>query len=281
MRYLYLVAIFLIVPLTATAQDGRDRRRSEQRPSAQSPSNPTLPPWEQKQTPWWERQAPPSWERPTDVKQPQNPPLPNWATRTQPNHQETNRPHDRDGRGTHQRQYSPSVVYVLPPYRFFPNTYPATNQFYVAPPPPTAPVAEPAAPMGALRLDVEPRDLLQVFVDGSFVGMPSEIGDQIELTPGTRRIELRARGYKTLTFNAEIVKDREITYRGSLERDAPQTPAPEAPAPQAPKPHLPPQAPRTPTTIYLIPGCYLGNVAPKLAELRPGCDIGKLTKTSP
>ena len=52
----------------------------------------------------------------------------------------------------------------------------------------------------------------------SFVGTPADLGDEFELAPGTRRIELRARGYRTLTFSAEIVDGRSITYRGSLER---------------------------------------------------------------
>ena len=33
--------------------------------------------------------------------------------------------------------------------------------------------------------------------------------------------------------------------------------------------------------MYLIPGCYMGNVSPTAAMLRPGCDISKLTTISP
>jgi hypothetical protein len=33
--------------------------------------------------------------------------------------------------------------------------------------------------------------------------------------------------------------------------------------------------------MYLIPGCYMGNVQPTAAMLRPGCDIGKLITTPP
>ena len=32
--------------------------------------------------------------------------------------------------------------------------------------------------------------------------------------------------------------------------------------------------------MYLIPGCYMGNVMPTAAMLRPGCDISKLTTIS-
>jgi hypothetical protein len=188
------------------------------------------------------------------------------------------------------RSYQPSVVYVLPAYRYFPESIPTTTQFVATPPPPNVTVAPepqepPQAPMGALRIDVEPKESLQIFVDGSFVGTPADLGDEFELTPGTRRIELRARGYRTLIFNAEIVDGRSITYRGTLERI--ETVAPEPPrAPKAPKASEAPQSPQVsqpPASkiMYVIPGCYLGNVSPKNITLRPGCDISKLTTITP
>jgi len=128
--------------------------------------------------------------------------------------------------------------------------------------------------MGALRLEVEPRELLQVFVDGAFVGTPADLDDQIELTTGTHRIELRARGHRSVVFSAEIVDGRAITYRGTLE------PA-EAPRPVAPAPTVP-LAPKAPAGVmYLIPGCYLGNVSPATVTLPAGCDIKKLTVITP
>jgi hypothetical protein len=33
--------------------------------------------------------------------------------------------------------------------------------------------------------------------------------------------------------------------------------------------------------IYVIPGCYMGNVSPKDIKLRSGCDISKLTTITP
>jgi hypothetical protein len=82
-----------------------------------------------------------------------------------------------------------------------------------------------------------------------------------------------------LIFDTEIVPDRAIIYRGSLELAAGAAPkSPEATGAQAPQPPPAPQtqAPRAPTKMYLIPGCYLGNVAPDAAMLRPGCDIKKV-----
>lgn len=163
---------------------------------------------------------------------------------------------------------------MVPDYRFFPYTLPGTTQFYVAAPAPAAPVTAPTKVLGALRLEVEPRRLLQVYVDGRFAGTPDDFNDVLELTPGPRLIELRARGYRTLAFNADIVADRVITYRGALEDEAPVSgsePPPEPPAPLA----------TGSRTIFVIPGCYLGNVEPRASELRPGCDISKLTKVVP
>ena len=33
--------------------------------------------------------------------------------------------------------------------------------------------------------------------------------------------------------------------------------------------------------MYVIPGCYMGNVSPKNVALPAGCDISKLTTISP
>jgi hypothetical protein len=73
---------------------------------------------------------------------------------------------------------------------------------------------------------------LQIFVDGVYIGTPADLGDEIELRTGARRIELRAPGYRTLIFDAEISYERSITYRGTLE---PNTPAASTPPP-SPKP---------------------------------------------
>jgi hypothetical protein len=60
----------------------------------------------------------------------------------------------------------------------------------------------------------------------------------------------------------------------------------EAPAPQPrveepPKPELPPYVPTGDRTLYVIPGCYVGNVSPINLKLPPNCDITKLTTYVP
>ena len=129
--------------------------------------------------------------------------------------------------------------------------------------------------VGVLRLDVEPFAALQVFVDGYFVGTPADFGGGLEIEEGPHRIELRAQGYRTIAFDAQIAAGRTISYRAALERLEPASPSP-AEAPAASAPPLPAK-----TTVYLIPGCYLVNVPPDPARLRPACDASKLTTFEP
>jgi hypothetical protein len=141
------------------------------------------------------------------------------------------------------------------------------------PPPPSAPTTsrerrdEPHA--GTLRFDVQPEKLLQVFVDGYYIGTPYDFDSEITLEPGTHAIELTAPGYESVKFQVKIDGSRPITYRGELKLlDAkPVSDSPPAPVP--------------PSTLYYIPGCYLGNVDPKDVTLPANCDMSKLvTKPS-
>ena len=101
----------------------------------------------------------------------------------QRNQQQGNQ-HPQTGGHRRPRNYPPSVVYVLPQYRYFSESLPTTTQFVPTPPPPTMPVAAepvpPPPPMGALRLDVEPKESLQIYVDGVYLGTPADLGDQLQ-----------------------------------------------------------------------------------------------------
>lgn len=306
MRYLCLLAALLLLPVTAGAQQderrgaanrrsgdrGADARRADDRhadqrnSNDQRPPNTTglgpiglsqiqqqnrMPPWEQKQTPWWERQGPPAWEQsgwqqahPNTVSNP-------------PKNRNQHPGNYRSGRYKYGSGYVylvPSYGYGYPPYAL--PTYAAET--YVTPPaevvtrpiePPPAP-EPPPPPIGVIRLEVEPQDLIQIYVDGVYVGTPADIGVDLGLSPGVRHLELRARGYISHAFDADIVLDRTITYRAQLERD-PNAPPPPAPVVRSPASR----------TMYVIPGCYMGNVAPTQAILRPGCDMSKLTTIEP
>ena len=74
---------------------------------------------------------------------------------------------------------------------------------------------------GRLFFEVEPAYILQVFVDGEFVGTPADLGSALDLRPGLARIEFRAPGYRTLAIDAQIVPQRSIVYRATLDQLAP------------------------------------------------------------
>jgi hypothetical protein len=58
--------------------------------------------------------------------------------------------------------------------------------------------------------------------------------------------------------------------------------APEAQAPRdEPTPSAEPASPVSSTPIYLIPGCYLGNVAPESARLPASCDTKRVVTVAP
>jgi hypothetical protein len=247
-----------------------------------------IPAWEQKQTPWWERQQTPAWER-----QQVNP----WQTmnpaRALLDQQRDARRLARNPRPVHPIHRPgfgrPPIYYPLPPYGYY---FPFATYGYgvssltteqVAPAPP-----EPEPETGFLRLEVEPRHLIQVYVDGLYFGTIDDLGDDIEMRLGVRRIELRAPGYRTLIFDTRIEFDRMVVYRGALDPievvaeppSVPRTPlAPEAA--QARQAAEAPKAPQGGRTMYLIPGCYMGNVQPTAAMLPPGCDISKLITMTP
>ncbi len=309
MRNICLVAVLLALPLSASAQRPSSHARAggapPAKPTTQQPGStgsiglPLPPiglppattskgsaPWNgQRQNPWWEHQAPPAWERRPpangiyDIRQ-----IPGWqqgnvakAMLDKQHTQQQLQLQIRNGQvrpRSYSHNYQPSVVYVLPTYGYaglpVTTTYETTPAQPVMPPAPEPQVAPaPRVPLGALRLEVEPRENLQIFVDGVFVGTPADLGDELEMTTGPHRIELRARGYKPQVFDVGIIEDRSITYRGTLDRDPAAAPAAPIAKPAGSK------------TMYVIPGCYVGNVSPKEVSLPAGCDISKLTTILP
>jgi hypothetical protein len=119
----------------------------------------------------------------------------------------------------------------------------------------------PAPPStGMLRFDVTPA-AAQVFVDSFYAGRISDIDDQrvLTLAAGPHRVELRAQDYAPVTFDVRIDPNETVVYRAALERARPSTPV----GPRAPGPKR----------LYVIPGCYAGNMAPRADRLPAGCDI--------
>jgi hypothetical protein len=77
-----------------------------------------------------------------------------------------------------------------------------------------------AGPTGGLRLKVEPKDA-EVYVDGYFAGIVDDFNghfQQLKLTAGPHRVEVRAPGYQPLAFDVSIQPRHTTEYRGALQR---------------------------------------------------------------
>ena len=135
-----------------------------------------------------------------------------------------------------------------------------------APAPPPAPalsLVEERVAKGSLVLQVEPA-ATQVFVDGYYVGAAEDFSGQrggAFVDTGAHRIELIATGFEPVAFDVKISANQSITYRHEMK--------PTQTAPPAS------QLTKIPTTFYLIPGCYMGNVPPRDAGLPPTCDLSR------
>jgi hypothetical protein len=116
-----------------------------------------------------------------------------------------------------------------------------------------------------MRSGVDP----QIFVDGYFVGQFSDVAGQLTLDVGSHTIDVHEEGYENLRFAVNVSLDDVIAYDVALRPIEDRRPIEIAPpsVQSIPSPSAPP-----PTTIYVIPGCYIGNVPPKDAGLPSGCD---------
>lgn len=127
-----------------------------------------------------------------------------------------------------------------------------------APPPERAPnPVEPPLP-GRLILDVAP-STAQIFADGYYVGVPDDFSGNRgggSLEAGVHRIDVTAAGYESIAVDLKVASGQAVTYRATLKV-------------------LPPPVPAPPSTFYLIPGCYMGNIAPKDAHLPATCDVSR------
>ena len=77
-----------------------------------------------------------------------------------------------------------------------------------------------SANTGGASFEITP-DTAQVFVDGSYVGTVGEFTPSsapLDLTPGRHHIEVRAAGYRTFNFDADIVAGQVLPFQGAMER---------------------------------------------------------------
>jgi hypothetical protein len=133
---------------------------------------------------------------------------------------------------------APSYAYPAPSYNDATQPYPQAGQSSVYPsayppsqysnqgPDYSAPQSAPpaggqSASTGGVSFEVTP-DTADVFVDGSFVGTAGSFGPKSQplgLNAGRHRIEIRASGYRTMTFDADVQAGQVIPYQGSLQHN--------------------------------------------------------------
>jgi hypothetical protein len=162
--------------------------------------------------------------------------------------------HSRDHRRRGRIAF-PSFLYIAPPYLMPPYVEPV---FPEPAPIEMQPQQEQPVATGRLVLDGLPADA-QVFVDGYYAGVPEDFsrangGGVIEAGP--HRIDVSAPGFEPIVLSVNIAANQLVTYRAPLQRLAKV-----------------PEGPKAPTTFYLIPGCYMGNVPPREANLPATCDL--------
>jgi hypothetical protein len=133
-----------------------------------------------------------------------------------------------------------------------------------------APVIVEQPSLARLILDIHP-PTAQVFADGYYIGIPEDFrfedGGAV-LEPGPHRIDILARDHEPVSFDVNLTRGQSATFRHILTPTTRPQPAPND-AVKAPP------AVKQPVTFYLIPGCYMGNVPPKDANLPATCDIAR------
>jgi hypothetical protein len=129
----------------------------------------------------------------------------------------------------------PQYPSASPQYPSAPPQYPSTYPQYPSASPqyPSAPSQYPPASgsvgvqprqsqanTGGVSFEISP-GTAEVFIDGSYVGTAGEFTPTTQplgLTPGRHRIEIRAQGYRTMNFDADVVAGQVIPYQGAMER---------------------------------------------------------------
>ncbi|HEV3215886.1 MAG TPA: PEGA domain-containing protein [Vicinamibacterales bacterium] len=119
------------------------------------------------------------------------------------------------------------------PYSYYPYTSPAQIYPYTTQTPtsqtPTYPDTVTAAPstadarlpsgIGGVSFDITPSEAA-VFLDGVYVGTVSDFSataPPLSLAAGRHHFELRAQGYQTLAFDADVMPGQVVPYQGALQ----------------------------------------------------------------
>jgi len=108
--------------------------------------------------------------------------------------------------------YYPSYAYPAPYPVPYPVPYPAAPNTY-------APGSIAPSATSGLSFEITPYDA-SIYVDGEYVGTVEQFTpkDQpLAMTPGRHRIEIRASGFQTITFDVDLIAGQVIPYRGDMQ----------------------------------------------------------------
>jgi hypothetical protein len=119
--------------------------------------------------------------------------------------------------------YPVAYPYYEVPYVYSPSPYAYSGYRDVSPY--NGPASGEYAPAdgdqpGGLSFTVSPPNAA-VFVDGTYVGTADEFGptsQPLGLMAGRHRIEIRANGFRTLSFDADVIAGQVVPYRATLQR---------------------------------------------------------------
>jgi hypothetical protein len=77
------------------------------------------------------------------------------------------------------------------------------------------------AATGGISFEITPPSA-SVFVDGTYAGTAGDFGPEAQplgLSSGRHHVEIRAPGYRTMTFDADVQPAQVIPYQGTLQRN--------------------------------------------------------------
>lgn len=113
-----------------------------------------------------------------------------------------------------------------------------------------------------------------VFVDGAYLGSSDDLGHSLTLPAGSHEVEVQADGQASKRFTVRIAAGKTTTHETSVRAGDPaSTPAGSTAAPATAAEHPQVESGR----LYIIAGCYAGNVPPSTSTLPAGCDPSRVT----
>jgi hypothetical protein len=129
--------------------------------------------------------------------------------------------------------YPPSSYGTYPPAGSnYPQSYPPSGSNYPSSsnyppyngqqqaPPNTMSVQPNQSNMGGLSFEITPANA-ELYVDGELMGTVGQFtprSQPLGLTSGHHEVEIKASGYRTMSFDVDIVAGQVIPYQGALER---------------------------------------------------------------